>query len=106
MKTILIAISLVLTAFSAVSHATEEKTIHGVIHFVGSINRAPCDYSTADWYLHSGRSDGSSPRSAGAVPASSGMCAGIADTSSISTYEVAASSSTAVRGRVVVVTFN
>ncbi|MDH4582254.1 hypothetical protein E8F20_10275 [Pseudomonas sp. BN415] len=106
MKTILIVISLVLTALSAVSHATEEKTIHGVIHFVGSINRAPCDYSTADWYRHTGRSDGSSPRNAGAVPASSSVCAGIADTSSISTHEVAARSSTTVRGRVVVVTFN
>ncbi|MCO6060281.1 hypothetical protein NG726_26940 [Pseudomonas sp. MOB-449] len=106
MKTILISTALLLTAFSAVSHSSEDNTIHGVIHFSGSITRAPCEYSTATWHQHAGRSNGSTPDRAGAVPAPNNLCAGIADTASISSHEVAGTSSTRTRGKVVVVTFN
>ncbi|AOE82921.1 hypothetical protein [Pseudomonas sp. TCU-HL1] len=106
MKIILASTALLLTAFSADSYSNEEKTIHGIIHFVGSISRAPCEYPTATWHQHAGRTNSSSPDRAGAVPAPSNRCAGISDTSSISTYEVAGTSRTTTRGKVVVVTFN
>ncbi|AYF88951.1 hypothetical protein SA496_28020 [Pseudomonas sp. JS3066] len=106
MKKILISVALLLTVISAVSHASDGKTTHGVIHFVGSIERGPCEYSTATWHRHAGRANGISPNGAGAVPAASGLCAGVADTSSISTFEVASTSSSTIRGKVVVVTFN
>lgn len=106
MKKILISTALLLVAFSAVSHANDGGATHGVIHFVGNIERGPCEYSTATWYRHAGRANGISPASAGRVPAANGLCAGVADTSSISTYEAASTSSSKVLGKVVVVTFH
>ena len=106
MKKILIPIATLLIASSAASYASDGKTTHGVIHFVGSIERGPCEYSTATWNRHAGRISGVSPSSAGAVPAANGICAGVADTSSISTYVVANSFRSTIRGKVVIVTFN
>ncbi|MDH4563643.1 hypothetical protein [Pseudomonas sp. BN411] len=106
MKKILIPIAMLLIAFSAASQANDGKTTHGVIHFVGSIERGPCEYSTATWSRHAGRINGVSPGSAGAAPAANGICAGVADTSSIKTYEVASTSRSTIRGKVVIVTFN
>lgn len=102
----LIATALVLSIFSTMSLANEAKTAHGVIQFVGSISRGPCELSTTDWYQHAGRLEGISPSHAGPVQASGNDCAGIADTSSIHAYEVTAASSTTPQGKVVVVTFN
>ncbi len=106
MKKILIAIAMMLIAFSAVSHASNGKAAHGVIQFVGSLNRGPCELPLSDWYQHAGRHEGASPRHAGPVQASGNGCAGIADTSSIHADEVAAASSTTPQSKVVVVTFN
>ncbi|MBD2840473.1 hypothetical protein ID144_25845 [Pseudomonas sp. JM0905a] len=102
----LIAAALVLTTLSAIPLAAEAKTAHGVIQFVGSLSRGPCELSATDWYQHAGRHEGISPSHAGPVQAPGNVCAGIADTSSIRVDEVAAASSTTPPAKVVVVTFN
>ena len=106
MKKVLLYSALLLTAFSANSYAGEARVAHGVIHFTGSINRGPCEYSSTAWYRHAGRNDGISPAHAGKVPEPDNLCAGIADTSSISAHEVTNGSRATVLGKVVVVTFN
>jgi type 1 fimbria pilin len=99
------SVVIALAVSSGVSHAGEPGIHHGVIQFVGSIVRAPCELSPGDWYQHLGRVKGVSPTHAGSVPAASGVCAGIADTTSISSRKVSSSSSV-VQGELITITFN
>ncbi|WP_342246639.1 hypothetical protein [Pseudomonas sp. OTU5201] len=105
MKRVMFAIAFALSAAPAISFAGDEGKIHGVINFVGIIERGPCSLLTSDWFVHSGRTNGISPLHAGVIPAPGNMCAGIADTSSIHAFDVV-SADTSVKGKVVVVTFN
>ena len=105
MKGLWVSAATALAVSSGVSHAGEPGTHHGVIQFVGSIVRAPCDLSPSDWYKHLGRVQGVSPTGADSVPAASGECAGIADTTSISSRKVSSTNS-AVQSELVTITFN
>ena len=105
MKRLLLVAVIASGTFPAVLYADEPKTFHGVIHFVGSIVRGPCDMTPTEWHQHAGRTKGRNPSQAGALPASSNECAGIADTYSIRTEKVLGAGNT-VQGEYVIVTFN
>lgn len=105
MKRVLLAVATALSVISPASHSGEAIAYQGVIRFVGSIVRAPCDLPATTWYQHVGRINGASPTHAGAVPAPSNDCAGIADTYSISTQNVSSAGSTS-QAEIMTVTFN
>lgn len=87
MKKILIAAACLLTTFSATPQAADAQSARGIIRFVGSVNKGPCDTPADTWQSHIGRSNGISPAGAGAMSVSN-HCAGVEHTSSVSLASV------------------
>ncbi|MBT8769306.1 hypothetical protein [Metapseudomonas boanensis] len=105
MKRLLLVAVIASGASPTVLYADEPKIFHGVIHFVGSIVRGPCEVAPAAWLQHAGRDQGRSPHQA-AVPAVEGNCAGVPDTHSISFTPVRNTRTGAFDAGTITVVFN
>lgn len=101
-----IASVICLSALSAFSSASDLPVSSGVIRITGAIVKGPCLFPTAVWARHAGPPHGlGAPSTEAAVSAPSNLCAGIADTQSISTRTVRDAQGV-IQGRVVIVSYN
>lgn len=93
-----------LVVASSTAYASGSGSLSGVIRFTGEIVTGVCNMPAYDWYRHIGQQNGHSPSNTGAVPSSTRICAGIADTRAINFLPLASSGSR--KSGTVVIDFN
>lgn len=101
-----VAAMVALVVASSAVQASGSDSISGIIRFTGEIVVGACDMPASEWYRHAGRQDGRSPTHAGEVPPRNGVCAGIADTGSVTFTPVRHRENGTVSAGIVTVAFN